>query len=589
MKIKAFPTNLQLQLIFRDYKKHHTGSLGKINVLIEKEKYTLANEFLDSLKESFSHIKTIVESNDALINYSVYASQIANTGIELNYKIAQLEKKDKKKYIIKAFEFLQLSKASALNSSIAENKAKKIAGIPKELLDLENSLNQQIEKYHSKLEGTSDEQKKISFQAILFNLRSEKDSLKSIYKREFPKYWENKFDRSIVDIDELQKSLPKKSAVLSYFYSTKSIYCFIIDKKGINIHSIPLNEKNRKYIKAARNIILFKKKKTYCKAFSHISDILLPKKILSNKYKQLFIIPDGVLNRIPFEAFFYKEHQYTKGEKWEDFPFLIKNKTVSYAISTKNLFNSLKDNSKTTYKKEVLALAPVFKEKEQQLVNEKTKGLISKLDAKENKAIGTIVRSGQISCIPGTEKEVKEIEKHFESNNQKTEVKIGLEATENFIKNHPISDYRFLHIASHGFINVESPSLSGILLYKDTSMIQEDGILFSGEIYNININSELVTLSACQTGAGKIQAGEGVMGLSRAFFFAGAKNLNVSLWKVSDNSTEQLMVYFYNQVLEKKRNNNNFASSLRKAKIKLIEGGKYACPYYWASFVLIGK
>jgi CHAT domain-containing protein len=114
----------------------------------------------------------------------------------------------------------------------------------------------------------------------------------------------------------------------------------------------------------------------------------------------------------------------------------------------------------------------------------------------------------------------------------------------------------------------------------------EDGNLYSGEIYNLHLNANLVTLSACQTGLGKISKGEGVIGLSRALVYAGARNIIVSFWSVADESTSELMTNFYQTLLQKQ--NVSFSEGLRESKLELIRKGKYAAPYYWAPFILIG-
>jgi CHAT domain-containing protein len=114
----------------------------------------------------------------------------------------------------------------------------------------------------------------------------------------------------------------------------------------------------------------------------------------------------------------------------------------------------------------------------------------------------------------------------------------------------------------------------------------EDGNLFAGEIYNLNLNASLVTLSACQTGLGKISKGEGVIGLSRALVYAGAKSLIVSFWSVADESTAELMKDFYREMLQHPQ--ATFSTNLRQAKLRLIQNEKYTAPYYWAPFILIG-
>ena len=114
----------------------------------------------------------------------------------------------------------------------------------------------------------------------------------------------------------------------------------------------------------------------------------------------------------------------------------------------------------------------------------------------------------------------------------------------------------------------------------------EDGNVFSGEIFNLKLNADLAVLSACQTGLGKVSKGEGVIGLSRALVFAGARSIMVSYWSVADESTSLLMADFYSQFV--KQSTPNYREALQQAKIAMIKHKEYAAPYYWAPFVLIG-
>jgi len=151
------------------------------------------------------------------------------------------------------------------------------------------------------------------------------------------------------------------------------------------------------------------------------------------------------------------------------------------------------------------------------------------------------------------------------------------------VKSNSLSSYTYLHFATHGIVDEEDPELSKIFL---NSSNKEDGNLFSGEIYNLDLNAEMVVLSACQTGLGKFSKGEGVIGLSRALIYAGAKNIIVSFWSVADESTAELMVDFYKNLLQKK--DQNFREALQQAKVNMIKKGNYSAPYYWAPFVMIG-
>jgi len=125
-----------------------------------------------------------------------------------------------------------------------------------------------------------------------------------------------------------------------------------------------------------------------------------------------------------------------------------------------------------------------------------------------------------------------------------------------------------------------------MILTRENTTSKEDGILHLGEIYNLNLNAGLVVLSACETGLGQIAHGEGIIGLTRGFLYAGASNVLVSLWQVSDMTTSGLMVGFYDKMLA----GMSKAEALAEAKRQMIRRDPgYAKPYYWAPFILVGR
>jgi CHAT domain-containing protein len=188
-----------------------------------------------------------------------------------------------------------------------------------------------------------------------------------------------------------------------------------------------------------------------------------------------------------------------------------------------------------------------------------------------------------LSNLPGTETEVNDIAKLFNDRKLKSETLIKTNADEDQIKSSSIKDYKYLHFATHGIVDEKNPELSRIFLSAGEN---EDGNLYSGEIYNLELNADLVALSACETGLGKISKGEGVIGLSRALVYAGARSIIVSFWSVADASTSQLMTDFYKELLSK--NNNDFAAALQTSKLNMLNNKTYAAPYYWAPFVILG-
>jgi CHAT domain-containing protein len=193
-------------------------------------------------------------------------------------------------------------------------------------------------------------------------------------------------------------------------------------------------------------------------------------------------------------------------------------------------------------------------------------------------------RGFEFNRLPYTREEVTGIGALFPA--AKRQVYLGAAAGEQAVKAENLGQYRYVHFAAHGYIDEEKPTRSGIVLslYNDA---REDGVLQMSEVMGLRLNADLVTLSACRTGLGKLVKGEGIIGLTRSFFHAGARSVVVSLWNVNDLATSELMKAFYQNL------NRGLAKdeALRQAKLTLMKGGQRAWrhPYYWASFVLVGE
>ena len=213
--------------------------------------------------------------------------------------------------------------------------------------------------------------------------------------------------------------------------------------------------------------------------------------------------------------------------------------------------------------------------------------------------------SSEIVPLPGTKKEVNTIQKYLKNANITTTVRTEETASESAVKS--VTDPRILHIATHGFFLEDSRRNQGVFgvqinyasnnpLLRSGLMLagasndkggsfseDDDGILTSYEALNLSLNdTDLVVLSACETGKGDIQSGEGVYGLQRAFTIAGTRQLIMSLWKVDDEATQQLMSNFYNNWVVKKM---EISKAFRTAQLNLIE--EYEHPYYWGAFILV--
>ncbi|MFQ5675806.1 MAG: CHAT domain-containing protein [bacterium] len=276
--------------------------------------------------------------------------------------------------------------------------------------------------------------------------------------------------------------------------------------------------------------------------------------------KELIIVPDDILFYFPFEMLVAKFEQ--------DKPrYLLQDHAVSYSASVSLLNPELK-RQREPYR-DLLALGnPAF---------EKSKAGITRILASMFK---TIFRNEHWVPLPYSENEVKNISKNFKN----SELLIGIDATERKFKQ-TASQYRYLHLATHYLADDRQPMFSKIVFAQDPDNTKEDGYLHTFEVFNLELNAELVTLSACNTALGQFRRGEGLIGVSRAFMYAGVPSLVVSLWPVEDESTAYLMSQFYKYLARGDAKN----VALQKAKIDLIKSDlEKNDPFYWAPFVLIG-
>jgi CHAT domain-containing protein len=188
--------------------------------------------------------------------------------------------------------------------------------------------------------------------------------------------------------------------------------------------------------------------------------------------------------------------------------------------------------------------------------------------------------------LPFTNQEAMSIASLAPPNEEKTAT--GFAATRAAAIAPEMSQYRYIHFATHGLLNNTHPGLSGIVLsLVDEHGKAQDGFLSTNEIYNLNLPADLVVLSGCRTGLGRELRGEGILGLARAFMYAGAPRVLVSLWDVSDQSTAELMSNFYKAMLGNKRLSP--AAALRSAQLEMQKSTRWSAPYFWSAFVLQGE
>ena len=268
--------------------------------------------------------------------------------------------------------------------------------------------------------------------------------------------------------------------------------------------------------------------------------------------RTICIVPAGVLWNLPFQALMSSSDHY-----------LLEDHAVYYAPSLSVLLEMTKERSD--------------KEKS-----------ASSLIAFGNPVVGKDAQRNEELCpLPEAETEVTTISKTFGSKGSK--VLIGRDASEKTFRA-LAPTYSTIHLATHGVIDNRQPLYSHLLLTKTDNDPENDGLLEAREIMNMNLHADLVVLSACETANGRISPGEGVVGMSWAFFVAGTRSMLVSQWKVNSASTSQFMTDFYKALETQKREaESRKADGARNAALKLLKNDEYHHPFYWAAFVLVGR
>jgi CHAT domain-containing protein len=520
---------------------HYERTLKPRDLIGSLDTYTACDELI-------SQIRQLRLSEADKLRLGNISSEVYDNGIRIAVELSR-RTLQKKQYMERAFDFCERSKSAILLEAIQETKAKSFSGIPENLLVLEDSLKTEISYLKQKLAQSNENKETLKDE--LFEYEQKYRQFIEQLEADYPAYFNLKYNQTFATVEALQESLSPSTAILSYFTGENTIYIFNITKKSFDIYDIPKADDFFQTAKAFRNSIKYDVFETFERSSVKLYKQLIPD--IDKRINHLIVLPDGVLGTLPFEAFTLDVENERTG--YAQLTYLLEKYGVSYDYAATLLLDRLKD-TQTTSSNGILLAAPVtFTDND--------------IDMPD---------------LPATKDEVNEIRYLFISTDQKPTIIAENDASETTIKAENLSKYKYLHFATHGLVNESKPELSRVFLYPTS---QDDGSLFSGEIYNLNINADLVTLSACETGLGKLAKGEGIIGLSRSLMYAGAKNLIVSLWQVADQSTSELMIDFYKQHLHHS-SNNLFNDDLRKAKLTLLHSEKYASPYYWAPFILVG-
>jgi CHAT domain-containing protein/Flp pilus assembly protein TadD len=548
--------------------------------------YRLAADLIDQMRTGYR-----AEESRLFLGQEVFTtySEAVETALEL-YRIT-----GESEYQEAAMQLAAKSKAGTLLTALLESNARQFSNLPDTLLQEESQLRIDLAYYETQIQKEkrkkedSDTLKIQDFEKRFFDLNVKYDRLVENLDLNYPRYYDLKHQGQIPTMSELREALDSKTAVVEYFVGEEAVSIFTVTKDGNNVISFKKDAAFDSWIAAFRKAIKKVETGAFVNASARLNDLLIRpiEKQIASKEK-LTIIPHGVLYTIPFEALLQKRPATAVRLDFTKLDFLINHFDVSYHYSTTLYLQSLREKTLAAGSAQsagFLGFAPVFADQPQTGYLLTSKYPVQKFEFSDEETRAAIIDGRRFRELKYSQTEVESLIKEYEKHGRAGVAFFHGDASEENFKKQA-RNYKYIHIATHGLIHADAPRLSGIVFAQPTdSTASEDGILYAAETYNLELNADLITLSSCESGIGKLVRGEGLLALTRGFLYSGARNIIVSLWKVSDKHASQLMVDLYKNILSGK----GYALSLREAKLQMLKKPATAFPKSWSSFVLIGK
>nr|WKN36798.1 CHAT domain-containing protein [Tunicatimonas sp. TK19036] len=533
------------------------------------EIYHQIGDILNNMRKVFPSIE--YKQFIAAHFFSIYEQ-----AIRVAYEMHQQQPNEQEKYLAEAFHFAERSKSILLLEATQEMQAKNFAGIPDSLLEREREYTRKrsfLEGQLSELENTSADEANAIRQQILATRDAYQDLLKQ-FEEEYPKYYALKHATQVASLSEVQATLRAGTVMFSYFYGDSILFAFGVSSEAVCLVPIAIHDNIQNEISG---LITYTNQYQWQEANAPGAvnqyakqGYSLYKQLVGNlidtlhaQPDKLIIVPDGQLGYLPFDILLTENT--TNANRYATLPYLLKKYPIRYEYSATLFANQSDYQPKPTPQYAYTGFAPKYMGKSPLLAE----GNLTR-SAKSN---------GTYSDLLYNKEEVEHVSRLFNSR-----VFVDDQATEDAFKEFATQS-DMLHLSMHAFANDEEPMFSG-LVFSQSASGEEDDVLYTYELYDMQLQANLAILSACETGIGQLARGEGVMSLGRAFKYAGCPNVAMSLWKVNDRTTQNIVQTFFEKLAEGRDKDE----ALQQAKLTFLSEAKgpLAHPYYWASLVLIG-
>lgn len=577
----GLPTNLDSLLALFQAPNVVFDQTVLLQILAAKAQVYLANQ---NLEKAFAAANAAVALLEKMRNgfkeegskLFIVQKMIPTYELAIELALSLYKQQAQQSYLETAFQLVEKSKSILLLDALKTENARNFGNIPEELLEEERRLARSRSSYEKLLfeaKLTRNEPAIAKSEQQLLALKRAAKKLQDKLESAYPKYYELKYQTRLATLKATQASLDANTALLEFFEGSKHTYVFSIYQDTVWVNSVERTAQLDKTIKGLRTSLtdtymLSKQPENNYLLFAKQARILYQQYLATalrlDQLERVIFIPDGLLNYIPLEVLLTSKPDYTM-RNFKTLPYLIKIVAVSYHYSaTLKLF----DRSSPRTNGKLLAMASAYDKSNIQ----NTKGLLKR----ERQ-----IRLG-VSDLPGAKREVEQLEAIFQGS-----YFYGKAANERTFKQFSQSnEFSVLHLAMHGLVDAQEPAYSN-LVFSYSADTTEDDLLHAYELNLLELEPDLVVLSACETGFGKYERGEGVVSLGRGFMYAGAPSLVMTLWPINDNATSQLIQAFYAEL----SNGLPKDEAMQKAKVYYLENAKGIGehPFFWASFINLGN
>lgn len=486
------------------------------------------------------------------------------------------------------------------NADLKQNVDAKLLSREKELLELINTKAAQQSLAYINPQRAAFAK---SLGEEINGLSNEYETLQAKIKQSNPRYAELTKTQAPT-LADIQTLLDKETLLLEYKLGEEKSYLWIVSQDKLETYDLPARKEIETLAKQVYELLIERNRKPEGETpiqkksrlesaeeqlkttSSRLSEILLaPSAQLGNK--RLVIIADGTLQFIPFAALLSpKSAQTNSALSTQHSALSLANEIINLpSIAVLAQLRRDKNNLSVANRTIAVFADPVFEKDDPRIQNalqKKTEVQNSFANSLRDFDFGQTPKG--LPRLFASREEANAIVSFAPRN---TSIKaLDFDANRERAMSDELGHYRILHFATHGLLNTTRPELSGVVLsLYDNKGNERDGFLRLNQIYNMKLSTDLVVLSACSTALGKDVKGEGLIGLTRGFMYAGANKIIASLWKVDDEATAELMKFFYQNLFQKKM---SASQSLRAAQMDMQKQTRWRSPYYWSAFVLQG-